>query len=341
VAAKGAAIRPLCNEALGAMRRLLSWKPFQIVATMVADIIHRFNRDDASVLAAGLAFYALISIAPLGIIVVVVGGAFISREEAQEQLAYVIEDTVSPEAAEQIISIIVNTRPPTLDSWAAILTIGVLLFGSMRIFAQLQIILNRTWGVTERRMSFGQTIMIFIKKRLLAFSMVGLLAAALLTSLVVNTAMQAGRVLFADQFGAVALIYGPTLTLISLVIGAIMIAVLFKVLPDAWISWRDALVGGLFTSTLFNIGKYGIERYLAVESADSGFGPAGSLLIVLLWLYYSSIIFLIGAEFTESYARRHGQGIWPQSHAISVPEPYQSPEETARLHAPPLEEESI
>lgn len=286
---------------------------------LINEVIWAYNRDDAGVLAAGLAFYAVISIAPTAILLVALAGAMVSADRARDQLVEWMRSYVPTDTANHIEPIIRTTALPTFDSWTALLTTGVLVFGATRVLAQIQVILNRTLGVRQRTLPVWQTVWIFIRKRLVAFVMLIVVALLMLASLVFNSAVRvASRHVDIDAIEWLPV--GGTIDfgVSTLVIGLLMTLV-YRWLPDARIAWRDALVGAMVTSALFNLGKAGLERYLADETTASLFGAAGSVIVLLLWLYYSAMMFLVGAEFTDAWARLYGQGITPDAHAVAIP----------------------
>jgi membrane protein len=286
---------------------------------LVNEIVWAYNRDDAGVLAAGLAFYAVISIAPTAILLVALAGAMISQEEAQDQLIQWMMLYVPSDTAQQLEGIIRGAGLPTFDSWTAILTTGVLIFGATRVLSQVQVILNRTLGVRQRTLPILPTIWIFIRKRLVAFSMLGVIAILMFATLVFNSALGvASRYVDVDVLDRIPLGGGVNFTISTVIVGLLMTLV-YRWLPDARIAWRDALLGAMVTSLLFNLGRAGLERYLADETTASAFGAAGSVIVLLLWLYYSATMFLIGAAFTDAWARLFGKGVVPDPHAVAVP----------------------
>lgn len=294
-------------------------RPVQAVVTVVQEIIWRYGRDDAGVLAAGLAFYAVISIAPLALFLVVLVGALISRETAQASLVELLREYVADETAAQVEAVLVNTQAPTFDSFTAFAAAGILAFGATRIFAQLHVILNRTFGVRTRALTVWEDIVLFLRKRLVAGGMVALLAALMLVSLLFNAAVGAAQQFLPGEIMARVPVQGTLNFVVATLVGGLMMALVYRVMPDAKLAWRDVLVGGLFTSVLFNLGQRTIEWYLAKETLGSSYGAAGSLVMLLLWLYYSSMIFLIGAEFTDTWARLYGKGVEPEWHAVAIP----------------------
>lgn len=285
----------------------------------VQDVLWAHTRDNATLLAAGLAFYSFISLAPSALFTAVLLSSFVEREVAQQELLRWADTWLSAEAAAQVGAAVEGLAAPRLDSWAAWLALGLLIFGATRVLAMVQVILNLTFGVRAGRMSVGRAIWFTIRKRLLALALMSLVSVSMLVSLLLNAGVQA-----ASRFASVELLVlmpssWMSSILVPMALGASMLTLVIRVLPDAEVSWRDAAVGALVTSVFFNLGKVVIERHLASEAATSAFGAAASLLAVLLWLYYSAWIFIVGMAFTDAWARRVGYGIRPRRYHAATP----------------------
>lgn len=270
-----------------------------------------WNEDEASLLAAALSYYTAVSVAPLLVLIVVIAGFFLGQEAAQSQLVEQLRTVMGPEGSQFLETVLQNADQPTLASAAGILSFLTLLWGSTNVFAQLQNSLNKIWNV-ERKPGGG--VWATLRSRLLSFSMVLGVAFMLLVSLVLSTLLT----IFVD-WGHGLLpgsdwVWEAVNFLVSFGVITFLFAAIFKVLPDVYIAWRDVWLGAAVTALLFTIGKYLLGLYLA--NAGSAYGAVGSLVVFLLWVFYSAQILFMGAEFTQVYARRFGSDIRPDKGAI-------------------------
>lgn len=280
-----------------------------------------FSNDDCSRMAAALAYYTVFSLPALLVLVIMIAGTLWEPQDVSGVIDTQVRDIVGRDGAEQVQAMIESARERMSGSGgllATLLGIGTLLFGATGAFAQLQDALNRAWEVEPDPESGG--VKNFIFKRLLSFGMILGVAFLLLVSLVVSAAIsvisaQAAHILPAGISSA--LLYAIQLAL-SLGIITLLFAAIFKVLPDAEIAWRDVWVGAAVTALLFVVGKFLLSFYFGRSDPGSTFGAAGSLVLILVWIYYSSMILLLGAEFTQVWARRHGSGIQPSEGAVRV-----------------------
>ncbi len=279
------------------------------------DTVNEFIADNAMQLAAALSYYAIFSLAPLLVIAVGVAGIIFGEAAAQKEILAQISDLAGPQAAEALTSVFQASGGKEGGIMATIIGSALLLFGATSVFGQLQSSLNAIWNVEPKP---GQGVMGFIRTRFLSLGMVFAIGFLLLTSLVLSAALSALDGYLNTQFPGAEIIWQVVNFVVSLGVIALLFAVIFRYLPDAEISWRDVFIGALATSVLFNVGKFGIGLYLGNSSAGSAYGAAGSLVVVLLWVYYSSLILFFGAEFTQVYARRFGSRIQPSSHAVRV-----------------------
>jgi membrane protein len=262
-----------------------------------------FMDDRAMRLAAALAFYTALSIAPLLLVVVSVVGFAYGQEAAEGQLHAQLEDQLGPRAAETVQTLVAKSSPERGGGWAVIIGIVTLLVGATGVFSQLQDALNTVWDIEEHGAPPGG-IWKMIRDRLLAFAMVCGAALLLLASLA-TSAVISGLGEFADEWlgiGAGWLRFADTAVSLAVTFG--MFALIFRFLPFQRPRWSDVWIGAGVTTLLFAIGKYLIGLYLGRAAVGSTFGAAGSFVVLLMWLYYSSVIFLFGAEFTQVYARR-------------------------------------
>jgi membrane protein len=296
--------------------------------------ITQWIEDEPFQLAAALSYYTLFSLAPLLIIVIAIAGFAFGRDAAQNQIVDTIQGMIGQESAQAIQEMIKNaSEKPTAGIISTVLGIVALIFGAGGVVGQLQTSLNTIWGVTPKP---GQGIWGFIRQRFVSFSMILAIGFLLLVSLVVSALLTGLTQWMGSLFGGTAVLaYGLDL-LISFVFVTALFAMIYKFLPDVRIEWRDVWVGAGLTSLLFTIGKFLIGLYLGSSGVTSTYGAAGSLITVLLWVYYSSLIFFLGAEFTQVYATQYGSGVVPTENA----QPIAAAPEAARRESPPPEKRS-
>ncbi len=261
-------------------------------------------------LAAALAYFTVFSLAPLLIIVIAVVGLILGHSSAQDQIMGQIKNAVGDGAASMIQTMIDSTNKGGSGIIATIIAIITLITGATGVFTQLKGTLNTIWDVPDKAQSGLQGIIASIKSQFLSFIMVLGIGGLLLVSLALSAGLAAAAQYFGSNIPFSASILELANTVISFGVITIMFAALYKVLPDAKVDWRDVLIGGAFTSLLFTIGKFLIGLYLGHSGPASAFGAAGSLVVILLWVYYSSQILFFGAEFTHVYAlRRAGKPV--------------------------------
>jgi membrane protein len=248
---------------------------------------------------AALAFYTLFSMTPILVLAIAVAGYFFGAEAAQGEIVSQVQGLVGPNGAQAVQALLAAARDPASGLVATLVASVLLLLGATTVFAELKGSLDELWGIDKPRQS---VFSVLLRTRLLSFGMVLVLAFLLLVSLVVSAALaMLGR--YADGvLGSSAAVLATTSSLISFGVIACMFAVIYKTLPDAPLSWRDVWIGTAFTAGLFSLGKYAIGLYLGNSAVASSFGAAGSVIALLLWVYYSALIFFLGAEFTRQYA---------------------------------------
>lgn len=284
---------------------------------LLKETFTEWSNDKAAKLAAALAYYTVFSLAPLLIVVIAIAGFFLGEEAARGEIIGQIRGLVGQDSAEFIQSTINNANRPNdnTDLIASLISIVLLLVGASSVFAELQDALNTVWNVEARP---GQGLGGFVRKRLLSFGMLLGIGFLLLVSLVVSAGL-AGFAAYTNQllpgWEAVLRIFNFFL---SFGVITILFAMIYKFLPDAKIAWNDVWIGAVITALLFTIGKTLIGLYLGNSSFGSTYGAAGSLVVILVWVYYSVQILFFGAEFTQVYARRYGSQIIPDKHAIST-----------------------
>ncbi len=268
---------------------------------LIKKTVQEWLDDEASLLAAGLAFYTAVSIAPLLVMVVLVAGIFVAQSTASDQLMAQLTDSVGIQGADFIRNILDNAGQSSASSLAGVISLATLLWGSTNVFAQLQNSLNKIWDAPEKQ---GNSIISTIKDRLLSFGMVLGIAFLLLVSLIISAILSA-LPNFIGMDGTT--VFWQILNFaLSLGVTTLLFAAIFKVLPDVDIRWHQVWVGALVTALLFTVGKFVLGLYLA--NSGSAYGAAGSVMAFLLWVYYSAQIIFFGAEFTQVYANMRQDG---------------------------------
>lgn len=284
---------------------------------MIRETLREFLDDDAPRLAAALSYYTVFALPPLLVLLLFAAGLFFDPAQVERFVQGQFGAMIGPQAAGEIETILANARRPGSDgAVSTLLGIGALLFGATGAFVQLQAALNTAWEVEPE----GGGLKGFLMKRLLSFGMLLAIGFLLIVSLVLSAFLSAFGELVAGWLpGGLG---GPALQVmnqgLSLAVFAILFAALFRYLPDAEVAWRDVWLGGAVTAGLFVLGKYLLGFYIARSSPGSAYGAAGALIVILLWVYYSSMILILGAEFTQVWARRKGRRIQPEPGAVRV-----------------------
>lgn len=266
--------------------------------------------------AGSLAFYTLFSLAPTVIIAVTVIGVVLGEDAAQGQIVAQLQDTLGTEAASAIEQAVAQSRIEESGLLPTLLGFAALVVGATTVFAQMQFSLNTIWGVTAKPSS--NSALIFIKNRLLSLTVVLSIGFILLVSLVLGVVLRSMLQGAGNIVPYASLLTTSLESLVSLAMVALLFATIFKVLPDVVLRWQDVLIGGVVTAVLFSIGRSGIALYLAHTATASTYGAAGSVVMILLWVYYSSLILLFGAAFTRSLLLRRGRPLVPRNTAVLV-----------------------
>ena len=275
-----------------------------------------FMRDKVPKLSASLAYYTIFSFGPMMIVIIYLAGLFWGKQAIEGAVLDQISGLVGQQAAEQIQQIIRNAAISTKNSLAAVIGFVALFISATTVFSEIQDTINMIWKLKATR---GKGWVKILMTRLLSFALIVTLGFLLLVSLFINILIEAlmGRLQDLFPAGSVILLYVTNL-IITFVVISILFGAIFKVLPDAVIKWRDVTAGAIFTAALFMIGKFLISFYLGKSDVGSTYGTAGSLVVLLLWVYYSSIILYFGAEFTKAYATKYGSEITPNEYAVTV-----------------------
>lgn len=270
---------------------------------LIVEAFKEWRADKASRQAASLAYYTIISLAPLMILVLTLLGWIYRDGDVGAMFMEQAVGLVGESGGEVFQGVVEAANQPETSMLATIVSLVTVAFGATGVFVQLKDALNTAWGITEERFSGLKGL---VRVRAVALTGILVIGFLLLVSLFVSTAISA----MTSRFSSDAAVWSVIIQILNQIVavGLIMVlfAFIFKYLPDAKIAWKDVWVGALFTSVLFNIGKYLIGLYLGNSNVGSAFGAAGSLLVVLVWVYYSAQLILLGAEFTQVYTDRYG-----------------------------------
>lgn len=307
--------------------KLLHMKPIQIkiqqikslskkIGYLLKETFNGFTDDDGMKLSAALSYYTIFSLPPLLIIIISLSGFFFGAEAVRGELFGQINGLVGNSAALQIQEIIKNVKLSHSSVFATTFGIIVLLIGASGVFAEIQDSINFIWGLKAKP---KRGLIKFIKNRLMSFSMIGSVGFLMLVGLIINALMD----ILSNRLGgffpkdSVFLFYALNLFIVFVII-TVLFTVIFKTLPDGKLALRDCLIGASFTSLLFMIGKFAIGAYLGRSAIGSWYGAAGSVVLILVWVYYSAIILYFGAEFTKVFAETHGQKIIPNGYSVQI-----------------------
>ena len=284
----------------------------------IKQTFQEFSDDECTSMAAAIAYYTVFALPPLLVLIVILTGLIFDPGDVKQFISGEMGSLIGTEGGKEIQQMIeLATKKATGQGIGAIVGAVVLLMGATGAFIELQGALNRAWGVQPDPEQGG--IKNFLLKRVLSLSMVLGIVFLLLASLIISALISA--------FGSWLSGFIPGLStgllwivdiVLSLSLITILIGGIFKVLPDAELGWKDIRAGAFFTAVLFLIGKFAIGFYLGRSDVGSVFGAAGSLAILLTWIYYSAIIFLLGAEFTQVWVQRHGKTIMPEKGAVKI-----------------------
>jgi membrane protein len=277
-----------------------------------------FSEHKITKLSGSLAYYTVFSMGPLLVMIISLCGLFLKKEAVEGEVFSVLQGFVGEDTASQLQEIIKNASLAGKSKIAAIVGGVTLLLGATTVFGEIQDSINSIWGLKAKPKK-GWLKM--LQNRLLSFSVIVSLGFLLLVSLTLSGVIEAISNRLRERFPDVTVVVFYIINLvITLIISAIIFAVIFKVLPDAKIRWRDVIAGALVTAVLFILGKFGISLYISQTQVGSTYGAAGSLVVLIVWIYYSSIILYLGAEFTKAYAVEYGDDIHPNDYAVTTKE---------------------
>jgi len=293
--------------------------------SIVKQTFKEWSDDKGARLGAALSYYTIFSIAPLLLLVISIAGLAFGRAAAEGRIFGELSGLLGADAARLIQAAVAKANHPRGGIIGAVIGIVALLVGAMGVVTELQDALDTVWKVAPKanRGMWG-----VVRTRLVSVAMILALGFLLLVSLVVSAALAGFGAWLHARIGSVAVLIWFIDAAISLGVIATLIALIFKILPDAHVAWRDVWVGALATAVLFLVGKYLISLYISKTSVGSAFGAAGSLAVLLVWIYYSAQLVLLGAEFTRAFANRYGAKVRPTAEAVPA-------EQAAAARRPP------
>lgn len=277
-----------------------------------------FSDHKVTKLSGSLAYYTVFSMAPLLVVIISLCGIFLGQEAAQGQIYSQLSGFLGSDTAAQLQEIIKKASLGDKSTVAFVIGVVTLLVGSTTVFADIQDSINTIWGLKPKPKRGWLKL---LQNRFLSFSVIISLGFILLVSLGITAVLDGFSARLQARFSDISVIFFYILNqVITLAVISLIFGVIFRVLPDAIIKWKDVILGSIVTAVLFMIGKFGISIYIGQSDVGSTYGAAGSLVIVLLWTYYSSIILYFGAEFTKAYAMAYGSEIHPSHYAVTTKE---------------------
>ena len=286
--------------------KLFSHLHMKEIAGVLEETVSEWSNDNAQRLGASLAFFTLLSLAPLVVVVVAVGAAVFGAEAAEGQLAWEIRNLVGPVGAEAIQELIRGAYKPGAGTVATILSILTLIFGATSVAVELHDALNTIWHVLGKTGKFSSRMADFVKERFSSLLLVAGGGFILIVSLIWSAWVAAMGRYFGSVLALPEFVLHVATFLVSFVAITLVFAAIYKFVPDVQLKWSDVIVGACFSALVFAIGKQLLAMYLGKVSLGSPYGAAGSLVTVLVWVYYSAQLFFLGAEFTKVYTRTYG-----------------------------------
>lgn len=288
----------------------------RVMTKLLGATYTKWTADHAQGLGAALAFYTVFSLAPLLLIVIAIGGLVFGQDAAEGHIIGQIQSLVGEESAQAIQSMIEEARKPAAGIIATVLAMVMMLLGATGVFAQLQEALNTIWSVEDKP---GEGMWRILKDRFMSLIAVLGTGFLLLISLVISAGLSAVGTTLEHVLPIPEFLLQLINVFVSFAIVTLLFAMIYKLLPDIAIQWGDVWIGAILTSLLFTIGKFVIGVYLGHSHVGIAYGAAGSLVVILIWVYYASQIFLLGAEFTAVYAASHGSRFVPSQNARPEP----------------------
>jgi membrane protein len=283
---------------------------------LLRETVREFIDDNAINLSASLSYYTIFSLPPLLIIIISLSGIFFGTEAVRGELFGQINGLVGNDAALQIQEAIRNVKLSGSTTFATTIGFFILIIGASGVFVEIQNSINYIWGIKAKP---KKGFIKFLKNRLMSFSMIGSVGFLMLVGLIINSLMDVLNNRLAAYFpkDTVYLFYVLNILVVFIII-TLLFTVIFKTLPDGKVVLRDCIIGASFTAFLFMIGKFAIGAYLGSSAVASLYGVAGSVILILVWIYYSAIILFFGAEFTKVYALAHGKKIIPNQYSVRI-----------------------
>lgn len=273
------------------------------VYRIIVDASMGWFNDGAMSMAASIAFYTIFSLAPIAILVTAVAGLVFGEKAAQGALAEQLSHLIGPDAAQTVQGLVANAASPRSGVWAGAVGLLTIAVGATTVFAELQTALDRIWKADAAATS---TVTWLVKVRLKALALIGATGFLLIVSLAVSAAISAVGTWAARGLPGLETLLRLADTAVSWLVLSVLFGLIYRVLPDAHIPWRDLWLGAALTALLFSVGKFLIGLYLGTSGVASVYGAAGSFVLILLWVYYSASIFLFGAEIMRAYSQRVG-----------------------------------
>ncbi|MES2851150.1 MAG: YihY/virulence factor BrkB family protein [Bacteroidota bacterium] len=284
--------------------------------SVLKDTGNGFSDNKLTRLAGSLAYFTVFSLGPLLVVIISLCGIFLKREAIEGRIYSILNDFVGQDTAAQLQQIVQNASIGNKSIVAGIIGVVILLIGATTVFAEIQDSINSIWGLKPKP---KHGLLKLLINRLLSFSLVVSLGFLLLVSLSITGIIESLNDRLQQHFPEVTVYVFYVLNLLlTLGISTLIFAVIFKVLPDAKVKWKDVTTGAFVTAILFLAGKFLISFYISQTNIGSTYGAAGSLVVILAWIYYSSLILYIGAEFTKAYAVKYGSAIHPNSYAVTT-----------------------
>ena len=275
-----------------------------------------FSDDRITKMSSSLSYYTIFSLAPLLLIIISLSGIFLGQDAAEGKIYNQLSNFIGPNTASQLQTMIQNASLSGKSKMAAIIGVVTLVIGATTVFAQIQDTINFIWGIKPKPKKGWLN---FLKNRFLSFSVIIGLAFLLLVSLTLSALVDGFSNTLQSHFPHISVVVLYIInTVITLIITSLIFGAIFKVLPDAKIRWKDVLVGAITTAILFMLAKFGISFYIGKSNVGTTYGAAGSIVILLLWVYFSAMILYFGAEFTKAYAIKFGSAIHPEDYAVTT-----------------------
>jgi len=305
------------------MKKQMSWRDLpRTVWQSIIDFFHlvrqaaiEFHSDDGLKMSASLSYYTLFGLTPMLVVVIAISGTLLGQEAAEGYLYKQFEDLLGPLGALQLQEMIRNVHISDDTTWVSVVSIVTLLFGATGVFAEIQDSINTIWSLKVKP---KRNWLKYLQDRLLSLSLIVGVGFLLLVSLVISGILSMVYDYLAIYFGESVWVAWLLANVLNIGTVALLFSVVFKVLPDARLHWRDVMTGALFTTVLFLGGKWLVNIYLGRPGTLSVYGAAGAMVLILLWVYYSSVILYFGAEFTKVYANKYGGKIRPSAYAVFV-----------------------